>query len=125
RGGRWRAREALPPPLEVGPPPWNWLNERPGIERRLPAALRSRISIRSLRPAAAGWVKSRFAGVRIRAGGEITGAVAKGDQIAVHIGSELHIYDHVLLATGYKANIAKYRILSDALMQKVVCTDGS
>src|SRR5712692_10378297 len=86
RSWLWRTRELLQAPSAVGPPPWNWLNELPGMEHGLPAGLRSWISARSLRPACAGWIKPRFAGVRLRAGGEIVGATTKGDQIALQMG---------------------------------------
>jgi hypothetical protein len=121
----WRLRESLQAPSAVGPPPLNWLNELPGIERQLPAEMRSWISARSLRPASAWWVKPRFEDVRVEARCKIVGAMTKGNQVAVQLDSGLRVYDHVLLATGYKFDIAKLRVLPRELMQRIVCVHGS
>jgi FAD-dependent urate hydroxylase len=124
---RWlrRTREILQAPSAVGPPPWNWLNELPAVEHRLPALLRSWISTRSLRPAAAAWVKERFAGVQVHTTKEISSAVETGNGIVLRIGGESRLFDHVLLATGYKTNIARYRMLPRGLKQRIVRKGGS
>jgi cation diffusion facilitator CzcD-associated flavoprotein CzcO len=125
QGWLWRLRELLQAPSAVGPPPLNWLNELPGIEHRLPARLRAWISARSLRAAAVWWVKPRFEGVRVKAGQAIVGAQAEGDRVAVQLDDGPSTYDHVLLATGYKIDIAKVGLLAPELLHRIVCTDGS
>jgi hypothetical protein len=87
--------------------------------------LRSWISTRSLRPAAAGWVRQRFEGVRVQIAKEISSVVPTGNGILLRIGRESHLFDHVLLATGYKTNIANYRMLPRGLKQRIACKGGS
>jgi cation diffusion facilitator CzcD-associated flavoprotein CzcO len=125
RGWQWRLRELLQAPSAVGPFPWNWLNELPELERRMPSALRSRISARSLRAASAGWVKPRFKDVRVRPGRSIKGVHAKGDRVAVQLDDGLHVYDHVLLATGYRVDIARLGMFSPEIVRRIACTNGS
>ena len=124
-GWLWRLRELLQAPSAVGPPPLNWLNEYPGIERRLPAKLRSRISARSLRAGAVWWVKPRFEGVRVNARNPIIGAQAEGDRVAVRLDDGPRMYDHVLLATGYRIDIARVGLLAPELVHRIVCARGS
>ncbi len=124
-GWLWRLRELLQAPSAVGPPPLNWLNELPGIEHRIPAKLRSWISARSLRPGAVWWVKPRFEGVRVNAGHTIVSAQAKGDRVAVRLDDGPRVYDHVLLATGYRIDIAKLGLLAPELVHRIVCTGRS
>ena len=120
-----QVREVLQAPSAVGPFPWNWLNELPGIERWIPTRRRSWISTRSLKPAAAWWVKERFEGVRILAGREVLGARSKGDRIEIQMDDGPRVYSHVLLATGYHIDISKLGILAPALMDKIACCDHS
>jgi Pyridine nucleotide-disulphide oxidoreductase len=122
---RWQLREMLQAPSAVGPFPWNWLNELPGIERRIPARLRSWIAARSLRAAAAWWLKPRFDGVRVLAGQEILGARAKGHQIEVQMADGLHGFDHVLLATGYHIDISRLGFLAPGLLAKIATSNDS
>jgi FAD-dependent urate hydroxylase len=122
---RRRLRESLQAPSAVGPLPWSWLNELPGLEHRIPSGLRSWISAHSLRPASAWWVRPRFEGVRVHAGRQILGTQVKGDQIGVQLDDGLRMYEHVLLATGYRINISKLGILSPHLLRTIVCRQGS
>jgi FAD-dependent urate hydroxylase len=121
----WRVRKMLQAPSAIGAPPLNWLNELPGVEHRLPAGLRQWISTRSLRPACTWWVKPRFRYVRARAGAAVRGAQIRGNAIELRLDDGLHEYDHVLLATGYKIDIAKLRIFAPELLQRIACVDGS
>jgi cation diffusion facilitator CzcD-associated flavoprotein CzcO len=121
----WRVRKMLQAPSAIGAPPLNWLNELPGVEHGLPAGLRHWISTRSLRPACTWWVKPRFRYVRVRAGAAVRGAQVRGNTVELRLDEGLHEYDHVLLATGYKIDIAKLRILAPELLQRIARTDGS
>jgi FAD-dependent urate hydroxylase len=121
----WRVRKMLQAPSAIGAPPLNWLNELPGVEHGLPAGLRQWISTRSLRPACTWWVKPRFRYVRVHAGAAVRGAQVRGNTIELRLDEGLHEYDHVLLATGYKIDIAKLRILAPELLQRIARTDGS
>jgi hypothetical protein len=55
---------------------------------------------------------------------EISSAVKTGNGIVLRIGGESSLFDHVLLATGYKTNIANYRMLPRGLQQRIVCKGG-
>jgi cation diffusion facilitator CzcD-associated flavoprotein CzcO len=125
RDWRWRLRELLQAPSAVGPFPWNWLNELPGIERRLPDALRARIGARSLRAAAARWGMARLEGVQVLAGRNIKSVSGRGARIAVELDDGVRSYDHVLLGTGYRIDIAKLGVLSPELLGRIACRGGS
>ena len=87
--------------------------------------MRAWISARSLRAAAVWWVKPRFEGVRVKAGQAIVRAQTKGDRVALQLDDGAGVYDHVLLATGYRIDIAKAGLLAPELLRRIVCTDGS
>jgi cation diffusion facilitator CzcD-associated flavoprotein CzcO len=125
RDWRWRLRELLQAPSAVGPLPWSWLNELPGIERRLPDALRSRIGARSLRAASARWGMPRLEGVKVRAGRVIRNVSARGGSVAVELDDGVRTYDHVLLGTGYRIDIAKLGVLAPELLERIACRGGS
>ncbi len=125
RDWRWRLRALLQAPSAVGPFPWSWLNELPGIERRLPGTLRARIGARSLRAAAAGWLMARLNGVQVLAGRTIRNVSRQGQRIAVELDEGVRSYDHVLLGTGYRIDIAKLGILSDELLGRIARRGGS
>jgi Pyridine nucleotide-disulphide oxidoreductase len=110
---------------DVGPSPLNLLNDLPGVEHRMPDGARSWINARSLRPAAAWWVKPRLDGVRVHGGCRIVKAVTMGNQVGVQLDSGLRVYRHVFLATGYKVDLAKLRILPHELRRRISCVDGS
>ena len=111
---RWR----LPP--AVGPFPLSWLNELPGVAHHVTGRALPRINAHSLRPAAAWWLKPRFDGVRMQAGRRVLGVMTRGNQVGVELNTGLRVYDHVLLATGYKLDISKLGILAPDLLQRIV-----
>jgi FAD-dependent urate hydroxylase len=123
RDWRWRLRELLQSPSAVGPFPWSWLNELPGIERRLPGGLRSWISARSLRAASARWVA--LDGVQVLAGRAVRNVSRRGTSVAVELDDGVRAYDHVLLGTGYSIDIAKLGVLSAELLGKIARRGGS
>jgi cation diffusion facilitator CzcD-associated flavoprotein CzcO len=118
-------RARLAAPSEVGPFPLDWLNELPDIAHQAPASLRAWVATRSLRPASAGWVRPRFDGVRVSAGCAVVSARAIDHQVAVELDQGSRVFDHVLLATGYRIDISKLGIWAPALLHKIVCADGS
>jgi cation diffusion facilitator CzcD-associated flavoprotein CzcO len=123
RDWRWHLRELLQSPSAVGPFPWSWLNELPGIERRLPRRLRSWIGARSLRAASARWVA--MDGVQVLAGRAVRNVSARGKGVAVELDDGVREYDHVLLGTGYRIDIAKLGLLSPELIGGIACKGGS
>lgn len=125
RGWRRQVRERMQSPSAVGPFPWSWLNEWPGVERRLPQAIRARISARSLRAAATRWLVADFHGVTVRARRKIKQVRLQGERVTIELDDGVHAYDHILLGTGYRIDIAKLGILAEELQGAVACRDGS
>jgi FAD-dependent urate hydroxylase len=122
---RRRLREALASPSEVGPFPLSWLVEVPGMVRHMPASLREEFSRRCLKAAAAGWLKPRFSNVTCRLVGAITAARMLGKRIALDLDGGAQTYDHVLLGTGYRVDIARLGILAPQLLDRIARADGS
>jgi cation diffusion facilitator CzcD-associated flavoprotein CzcO len=123
RSARPRHRPAVS--SAIGSLALSWLNARPDIMHRAPAGVRGWINARILRPAAAGWVKPLLDGMRVHAGRTILGAKIQGNQVGVALDNGLRVYDHVLLATGYRVDIGKLRMLPRELLQRVAQADGS
>jgi hypothetical protein len=101
------------------------LNELPGAEHLLPAGVLSWINSRSLRPKPAWWLKSRLEGARVLAGRRVVAVTAKDDRVSVELDDRTEVYHHVLLATGYKIDLAKLRILPPELLRRIACIDGA
>jgi FAD-dependent urate hydroxylase len=122
---KWKLHQAITPPSPVGPFPLNWLNEMPGIMHRVSRNLRQKIAIRSLRPAASAWLMPRSKEVRMTPGRTVASVKALDSRLILKLddGSQSTV-DHVLLATGYKIDIAKPGILSPELVNMVERIDG-
>ena len=112
-------------PAAVGPVPLNAINELPDLEHRIPKRALSWINRCSLRPRPASWLKPRLAGVGIEQGRQILSAMVKGTQVVLQLDRGSRAYDHAFLATGYKINVAKLKLLSADLRHSIACTDGS
>jgi cation diffusion facilitator CzcD-associated flavoprotein CzcO len=112
-------------PAAVGPVPLNALNEMPDIEHRMPKRALSWINRCSLRPTPASWLKPRLVGVGIEQSRQILGATVKGTQVVLQLERGSRAYDHVFLATGYKIDISKFKLLAADLRHKIACADGS
>jgi FAD-dependent urate hydroxylase len=112
-------------PSAVGPFPLSWLAEFPGLARRLPAKLRDEFTQRCLRAGAAGWIKPRFSNVAVNAGRRIESARAVSDRIVLDLDNGARTFDHVLLGTGYRVDIARLGLLSPQLLDKIARVDGS
>jgi FAD-dependent urate hydroxylase len=120
-----RLRKMLRAPSEVGPFPLSWLVEAPGLVRHLPATVREAFTQRCLKAGAAGWLRPRFSSVIGTPGTTIKAARATAGGIALDLDDGTRTFDHVLLGTGYRVDIARLGILSPELLQKIVRTSGS
>jgi cation diffusion facilitator CzcD-associated flavoprotein CzcO len=121
----WRLHKLLATRSGVGPFPLNLINEAPDLIHRLPNSLRASLNAASLRPGAAGWVKPRLAGVRIDSGRMVFGARASGARVILDLDDGSHEFDHVMLATGYRIDIARLGLLEGALLAAVDLDRGS
>jgi cation diffusion facilitator CzcD-associated flavoprotein CzcO len=112
-------------PAEVGPAGVSRLVSAPDWYRRMPRELQDRLSVRSLRPAGAAWLVPRLADVRIETGRRVVAAHVKGDDVVLrYADSSVERVDHVLLATGYHVDIARYPFLGADLLRRIRRTDG-
>jgi len=123
---KWRLYDLLNPHFTIGPFPLSWLVMMPALLHALPPTLRERIGTRCLRPAATAWLRPRWGEVRFSDGRSVRDVQPAGAGLSLRIdnGATLDV-DHVLLATGYRVDIAKYRMLAPELLHRVDCVDGS
>jgi cation diffusion facilitator CzcD-associated flavoprotein CzcO len=113
------------PPEDVGPPGINLLTARPQILRRLPRDTQTAIGRRAIRPAGAEWLVARVAGVPMTLGTVVVSAEEQGGRVRLQLsdGSERTV-DHVVAATGFKVDIAKYPFLSESLLRQIDTHEG-
>lgn len=107
-------------PPDVGQAGLSHLVARPNLFRRLPRAIQNRFGKRAIRPAGAAWLHPRCEPIRITVGRAVTSAspVSGGITLELSDGTDRHV-DHVLLATGYRVDIARYPFLGRALLPMI------
>src|SRR5207237_5024418 len=112
-------------PPDVGPALISQVVARPNWYRRMPRKWQDKWGTRSIRAAGAGWLKPRVANVPIITGRSIVSAVPSGGRLGLKLddGSERTV-DHVLMGTGYRVDIAKYRFLSKKLLASIRHVEG-
>jgi hypothetical protein len=118
-------RETLSAPSAVGPFPLDWLVELPAAVHRIPPALRNWFTKRCLKAGAAGWLRPRFGAVKCLSGRAILAARRHGNRIALDLDNGSRAFDHVVLGTGYRVDLARIRFLSPQLAGRIACSDGS
>jgi FAD-dependent urate hydroxylase len=113
-------RRVLYAPTDVGPAGISQLLARPDALRRLPRVLQDKLRKRATRPAGARWLVDRLKDVPIKLGCSVDSFSVVGHQVKVRLrdGTE-RAYDHILLGTGYKIDIAKYQFLAPELVQSI------
>jgi cation diffusion facilitator CzcD-associated flavoprotein CzcO len=112
-------------PPDVGQAGLSHLVARPNLFRRLPRSVQNRWGKRAIRPAGAAWLNPRCAPIRITTGRAITSAAPAGGGVTLKLsdGTQRHV-DHILLATGYRVDIARYPFLSTQLLESIRRVDG-
>jgi FAD-dependent urate hydroxylase len=120
-----RLHTAMHPPTGVGPRGLNWVAALPDLFRPLPYAARVRAMHRCLRPLAAPWLRSRLADVSCKLGCEVHDIAVDGGAVRLRVsdGSRLQA-DHVVLATGYRIDIGRYRFLAPDLLSGIQQVGG-
>ena len=116
--------DALIPPSQVGPFPFNWLVEAPGIIRYFSEQSRDRLNTHCLRATAALRLRSRLQDVPVNEGRRILAARRDGDRIELTLDNATRRVDHVLLATGYRIDVDKMKILDPRLRSRVARHGG-
>jgi thioredoxin reductase len=107
-------------PAEVGPAGISRIVSAPSLYRRLPRNLQDKWAVRSLRPAGAAWLVDRLEGVPITTGRAVAAASTAGERVRVELadGSSRQV-DHVLLATGFEVDIARYGFIAEKLLAEI------
>ncbi len=112
--------KALIPPSQVGPFPYNWLVEAPGVIHHLSAGARDRLNERCLHPTAILWLRPRLRDIPLLEGTRLLEARRDGDRIALTVDGSCRRVDHVLLATGYRISVDKMHVLDPQLCSRIV-----
>jgi FAD-dependent urate hydroxylase len=112
-------------PPDVGPAGISHVVAAPGWFRRLPRSIQKQWAERSVRPAGAGWLKTRLKQIPLTTGRSVVSAVPSHDHLRVRLddGGE-HSVDHLLMATGYRVDISKYSFLAPELLARIHTVDG-
>jgi hypothetical protein len=117
-------RNLLYPPLGVGPPGLNMVMGTPRIYRLLPRSASAPLAYRTIRPAAAGWLRPRLADVKITMARSVASASANGS-VRLNLGDGTErTADHVLLGTGYRVDVRRYGFLDSALATSIRTDNG-
>jgi cation diffusion facilitator CzcD-associated flavoprotein CzcO len=105
---------------DVGPAVLSHVVARPAVVRRLPVALRQRLTRRSTVAGGAGWLRKRLGSVRTTTGRRILSAERSNGRLRLRLddGGTREL-DHVILATGYRVDVSRYSFLTPALLAGV------
>ncbi|MGY3343709.1 cation diffusion facilitator CzcD-associated flavoprotein CzcO [Bradyrhizobium sp. USDA 4472] len=113
-------RNLLYAPTDVGPAVLSQLVARPHLVRQLPRALQDKLTKRAVRPAGARWLVDRLKNTPIRLGGAVVGVTPLAEKVKVKLDDHSErIVDHILLATGYRVDVSKYKFLAPSLVQSI------
>lgn len=110
---------------DVGPALLSHLVAKPLPLRRMPAAVLRALTRSALEPGGSLWLRKRMQDVPVTFGRHVTGATRSNDRVALRLDDgTVREVDHVVLATGYRVDIARYRFLAPELLAEVRRVDG-
>jgi thioredoxin reductase len=120
-----RLRPLFYPDTDVGPPVLNQIVNKPRVFRSFPPAAQEAMAYRSIRPAAAAWLRPRLEEVPITHGRHPVGATMRGDEVVVQLddGSERPV-DVVVAGTGFRLDVTAHPLLATELAARVRARDG-
>lgn len=103
--------------------------DAPHVFRRLPAAVRLRLTKDFLGPAGGWFMRSRFTGIPALVGCKVERAEAEVDRIRLYLsfgdGEERQIIsDHVIAATGYRVDLRRLGFLDDKIRASIRAVDN-
>ena len=108
------------PWTDVGSPPFNQVIARPALFRSLPAVARVSIDRRTMRASVAAWLKPRIDGVRLTNSRTVVRAEPRHDQIGLVLDdASVRKFDYVVLATGFRINLARLSFLNRELLAAI------
>jgi FAD-dependent urate hydroxylase len=118
-------RSLLYAPSDIGPAGVSWLIHLPSLFRRIPRRIQDPLAERSIRPAASSWLVPRVADVPLVLGRHVVAAAESNGRARLTLddGTVLSA-EHVLLATGFRVDIGRYRFLDPGLLKEVHRVDG-
>jgi thioredoxin reductase len=131
----WRRRWFVRPPLnllgrmlyspsQVGPAGICLITDAPDAFRRLPLRMQWALDRRSMRPEADMPLRPRLED-RILAGRAVERAAADGEGIRLRLDDgSVRDFDRVVLATGYRIDVADYRFLASELVRSIRQRNG-
>jgi hypothetical protein len=112
-------------PTDVGPLWYSRLVAMPELFGRLPRRLQTPIARRCIRPACANWTRPRLEGIPLHLDCTLRSATAADGGVRLVLGDgRSHHAEHVLLGTGYRVDIARYRFLAPELLASIQRVDG-
>lgn len=110
---------------DVGPAGVSHLVARPALYRRMPRRLQDRLAKRSIRAAGAAWLVPRLEDVPIRTGVCVSQTARSNGHIELRLSDgSRRTADHVLLATGYRVDVARYDFLAPELTTRIARVNG-
>ena len=101
------------------------LTARPDYLRLFPRGVQNWVGRRAIRPAGSGWLIDRVKSIPITTGVFVKSVAPIAGQVRVTMsdGSE-RVADHLLFATGYRIDIAKYPFLDPLLLNDIDRVNG-
>jgi FAD-dependent urate hydroxylase len=113
-----RVSGALPPPTDVGGRVSGWLAAAPDVLSRAPLPLRDWAGRRCIVPAGAAWLRPRLSEVTMTLGRQVSSAQpgSEGLEVRLDDGSRREV-DHLMLATGWEVDVARYPFLADPVLK--------
>ena len=112
-------------PGRIGPIGLNWLLEHPALFTMAPRGLQDKMAYRAIRPAASIWLRPRSEHITLTTGRHVVAAAERQGKAHLKLDDGAgRTFDHVLLGTGYKIDIARYGFLSADLLERVRTANG-
>jgi len=110
---------------DVGPAGISRLVGFPNLFRRFPRSLQDPISYRAIRPAGTGWQKPYLAQVPMTLNSRVTSTGMMGDKVHLKLSNGTdRVVDHVIVATGYRVDIARYNFFSPGIRSALRTVQG-
>jgi hypothetical protein len=107
-------------PSAVGPAGVSWIAETPGLFWRLQPRLQRLVVETSLRPEPDLSLSRRLGEVRITTGRTVAAATRSDSLLRLTMSDgTARVVDHVLLATGYRVDIARYPFIGPELLLRL------
>lgn len=112
-------------PTDVGPAGVSTIVAVPNLVRYLPRFIQDDFRIRSTGPRGAVWLLPRLQSVPITTQCTVNSVSVVGDNVRLQLDdTSQRLVDHVLLGTGYRIDISRYRFLSRELLSSIRCVNG-